>query len=458
MLFVNPNSRNKYTLHPLGLARLAAVLRDAHDVRILDLDAVNGNDATLRNELSKFNPDIVGVTVKTPCLGAAQEACKVIKDAGDFKLIVGGADPTARPDQILSDLPADVAVQGEAEELITPLVENINDTNFLKTIPGLTIRTPNGVVQTERRGFVEDLDKLPFTAYDLLPLDRYKAYPLNMPEQLLIMITSRGCPWACTYCFHAIHGHKPRAHSAEYVINEITHMESLPIKLRSIIFVDDTFTFFRDRTIDICRGVQDKNISFRCESRVNVVDEELLGIMYESGFKHISFGVESGNQRIIDEWNKKITKAQVRSAFKAAHKVGLTTSAYFIIGAPSETPETVQDSIDFAKELNADFTQWSLASPLPSTALHDWYVENFGEIIDWSGTNYSSVFQRERPQMSIYRGKYMTNEELNCWVKKAYRAVYFNPRYILKRLRRMTDIQEVKANLLGLKDILEGQF
>jgi len=236
-------------------------------------------------------------------------------------------------------------------------------------------------------------------------------------------------------------------------------IDTLRVKVGSIVFVDDTFTLNRKRVFEICDLIKEKgiNLTLRCESRVNLVDEELLAKMYDVGFNHISFGVESGNQEIINEWNKRITLDQARTAFKTAHKIGYTTTAYMIIGAPSETPSTVRDSINFAKELDPDFIQWSLASPLPSTPLHTWFIEHFGEVEDWGGINYMSVFQKDKPKISVYRSKYMTNEELNIWVKRAYRETYLSPHYILKRLRRMTNLQELRGNLNGLRDILGVQ-
>jgi len=462
ILLVNPNSHNKYAIHPLGIGKLAGILRETQEVQIFDMDAINAGPAQLEARLASFQPDVVGVTVKTPCLPDALEACQTVRRCSDAKLIVGGPDPTARPLQVLTDLPADVAVLGEADDTIGPLIDNIHDLDALKRIPGLRFNTPSGEFQTEAAPYVEDLDGYPFTAYDLMPIEDYRAYPLNMPSYLMTMVTGRGCPWKCSFCFHALHGHKQRTTSAKYVVDEIVHnIETLPVNVRSVLFCDDTFTIDRERVMEMCRmiGEYGLDLTMKCESRVNLVDEELLTEMYDTGFVHISFGVESGNQAIIDEWGKGITLQQARDAFAMAHRVGLETTAYFIIGAPSETPETIRDSIDFAKELNADFTQWSLASPLPSTGLHDWFVEEFGEVTEWGGINYSPVFQRDRPQMSVYRSRHMTNLELNQWVRLAYRAAYLNPRYVFKRLCRMfTSRQGLKANLYGLRDLLGGQI
>lgn len=463
VLFVAPNSHNRYNLHPLGIAKLAAITREAgHETRIFDMDAIDAGAAELEATLSSFQPDVVGVTAKTPCLPDVLEACKTVKWFSNAKLVVGGADPTARPEQVLKDLPADVAVLGEADDTINPLLDGINNPSSLKEIPGLRFRTPSGEYQTPTAPYVQDLDSYPYTAYDLLPVKEYQAYPLNMPSYLLMMVSSRGCPWDCGFCFHALHGHKQRANSPQYVVGEIVNtMDTLPVKIKSVLFADDTFTLDKNRVIDICDRIQDRglDLAMKCESRVNLVDEPLLTKMYDAGFRHVSFGVESGVQAIIDEWQKGITLQQVREAFATAHRVGLEATAYFVIGAPSETPETVQKSIDFAKEIDADFVQWSLASPLPSTRLHDWFVSEFGEVTDWSSMSYSPVFQRDRPQMSGYRSKYMTNKELNYWVRKAYRDVYFTPRYIFKRAcKALTSFQNLKANIYGLRDLLGGQL
>jgi len=247
-----------------------------------------------------------------------------------------------------------------------------------------------------------------------------------------------------------------RGNSPEYMVREIERcQETLPLHLKSILFVDDSFTVNKQRIYNLCNLLKERNIdlTYKFETRVDLVNYDLLQAMYEVGFKQVSFGVESGNEMILREWEKGITKNQIRKAFKIARKIGFCTTAYMMVGAPSETPKTIQDSIDFIKELKPDFTQWNIAAPIPATKLAEWYVKEFGEIKDWSGLYYSTVFSKTRI-FTMYRTKYMTNEELVEWQKRAYRDTYFNLRYIIKRLRRMTNLTELRATITGFKEML----
>jgi len=455
VLFVAPNSHSKYATHPLGLVKLASMIRNDHEVRIYDMDAFNATLNDLKSTIDTFNPDVVGVTARTSNLSKVTSICKTVKETTKARLIIGGADPTARPLQSIVDTGADIAVLGEGEATIREVVE-ATDRELFK-VKGLVIKTKNSLVETEPRPLIENLDSLPFASFDLLDLKKYMPYPLNLPPDYLGMCTSRGCPWNCLYCFKAIFGRSWRANSAKYVVDEIEfYINTLPIHLQSFIFFDDTFTVSHKRVYEMCDLIKKRHIDMtaRFETRVNLINEQLLTKMYDSGFKHVSFGVESGNPDILLELQKGITIDQIRTAFKTAHKIGFTTTAYMFIGSPSETPETIRDSIDLAKDLNADFTQWSIASPLPSTQLYDWYVKNYGAITDWNGLCYSELFSVDRGNSSVYRSKYMTNRELNIWMKKAYKETYIHWKYILKRIWRSRSPLEFKANLLGLKELL----
>lgn len=460
MLFILPNSHLSYPLHPLGVTKLAAILREkGNDVEILDMDASNITVKDLGRCLDKSQPNSVGISYRTANLKDAREIRDFVKNYDDnIKVLVGGADVTARKLDSVRDVDADLGVVGEGEDLISIIVNHQNED--LSTIKGLILKDKKGKLHfTGEREPIRNLDVYPFTAYDLLNLDNYRTYPINLPRDYLTMITSRGCPFSCIFCFNSMFGKFWRANSPEYVVNEIEHCKhSLPLHLKSILFLDDSFTVDKDRIYQLCRLIKKRDIdlTFKFETRVDLINHALLKAMFDVGFKHISFGVESGNAIILHEWEKGITKDQVRKAFKTAKKIGFCVTAYMIIGAPSETPKTIQDSIDFAKELKADFTQWSVAAPIPQTKLAEWYIHRFGAIKDWSKLYYSNVFCKQKQRFTMYRTKYMTSDELMNWQKKAYHDTYFNLKYVLRRFRRMTNLTEWKATINGFKEILHA--
>lgn len=454
-LFVLPRTGLRLQLHPLGVAKLSAVLRDIEvECEILDLSASNCSMGELTRKLQVFQPDVVGITCRTASIRQTREISDCVKSFDStIKVVVGGPDVTARKVDSVVDVNANLGVVGEGEDVIKIIAESLDDD--LSGVKGLVIKDGDKWKFTGSRQPIRNLDAYPFTAYDLLDLEKYKDYPINLRRDYLTMVTSRGCTFQCAFCYNSMFGRFWRANSPKYIVNEIEHcQQTLPLKLKSILFVDDTFTVNKKHIYKLCDLIEERGIDlhFKFETRVDLVDYALLKRMREVGFKHVSFGVESGNDAILKEWRKGITTQQVREAFKISKKLGYCTAAYMICGAPSETHKTIQDSIDLIKEIQPDFTQWSIAAPLPGTKLTEWFVKEFGEILNWSGIYYTKAYGQ---QSSLeYRTKYLTNDELQEWFLKAYRETYFNFKYILRRLRRMTNFTEIRTTINGLKEML----
>jgi len=457
MLFVLPHTGLRLQLHPLGVAKLSAVLRDVGiKSEILDLSASKCSMEDLTRKLQAFQPDIVGISYRTTSIPQAREISDCVKSYDtDIKVIVGGADVTARKVDAVCDVNADLGVVGEGEDVIKIIAERPNDN--LSDVKGLVIKDGDELKFTGERPLIKNLDAYPFTAYDLLDLDIYKKYPINLARDFLTMVTSRGCPFQCAFCYNSMFGRIWRSNSAEYIVDEIEHcQQTLPLKLKSILFVDDSFTVNKKHIYELCNLIEQRgfDLTLKFETRVDLVNYDLLKRMSEVGFKRVSYGVESGNNVILKEWCKGITTQQVRKAFKISKKLGYCTTAYMIIGAMSETPKTIQDSIDLIKDIEPDFTQWSLAAPLPGTKLTELFTKEFGEISDWSGIYYSKAYGQQ--SALEYRTKYMTNDELQEWFRKAYHDTYFNFKYILRRLRRMTNFPEIRTTINGIREMLNA--
>jgi len=451
-----------FRLHPTGIAKLGAVLRqDGHDVKLLDMNAEDTSLSDLRKCLYDFMPDFVGISYITSDIVQAREIRDCVKDCNPHTIVIGGGvDVSARREASVVDVGADIGVVGEGEDVIVPIVNNNifrSNSTPLSEIKGLVLNDGKSCYFTGEKPPITNLDQYPFAAYDLLNLKSYRRNLLCLPLDFLTISTSRGCPGHCCFCFNSM-GTKWRANSAKYVVDELEHnRDTLPIKLKSIIFMDDTFTVDKQRVYDICRLIKERKIdlTYKFETRVNLVDEDLLRTMYDVGFKHIAYGVESGNDKILEEWQKGITKDQIRDAFKLSHQLGYTTTAYMIVGALSETPDTVRESINFIKEIQPDFVQWSVACPLPATKLTEQFEKEFHKIDDWRGLYYNSVLSRKKPY-AFYHTRYMTNEELQIWAKRAYRETYFNLRYVWKRVCRMKNYTEVKSTAIGVWEILNS--
>ena len=219
------------------------------------------------------------------------------------------------------------------------------------------------------------------------------------------------------------------------------------------MFYDDSFTFNKNRTLELCDEIIKNNLKiiWSCETRVNLVDKELLEKMKKAGCYIISYGVESGDQNILNNLKKDITIEQAKNAFKLTKEAGILTVAYFMIGSPGDTNETIEKTVDFAKELDADFAQFSICTPFPGSELFDNLSKKGIKIEDWDKASYVTSKGKSKP---IILTDNLNEEEIKKWYSKAYKEFYLRPRYILKALLRMKSWGDAKININGIKMLL----
>ena len=268
------------------------------------------------------------------------------------------------------------------------------------------------------------------------------------------IITSRGCPYRCIFCSKSVFGKKYRANSPSYVVDEILFLKQ-KFGIEEIKFYDDSFTLDRKRIFEICRLLKKEkiDIEWTCETRVNLVDSDLLSVMKDAGCYMIEYGVESGVQEILCNLKKDITLKETVEAFDSTHKLGIETVAYFMLGAPEETVGTISKTIEFAKKLDPDFAQFSILTPLPGTELFDLAFGDGMTIDDWGEYVYADL------NSLCYAGfgsKFMDREELGAWNKRAYLDFYLRWSYFVKRLRKTRSLGELKTNLSGLNMLLQS--
>ncbi|NQU17440.1 MAG: B12-binding domain-containing radical SAM protein [Candidatus Saganbacteria bacterium] len=369
---------------PIGLATIAAVLSKAgHEVRVFDVDALDkGSDLNFSNEykrlplyveginnnahpvwgdirrvLEKYKPDAIGITIMTQKFGSAiktAEICKLWNK--NIPIIAGGPHATIDPNQVLESKVFDHVVKGEGEFAFLDLIGSLkNNSDFENVI---------------ERKFVENLDIIPFPDRELLMHpDKYSS------EDMGVIMSSRGCPYKCTYCFH-MWQRKLRFRSADNVFQEIKMVKE-KYGTRQFAFKDDTFTVNRKRLFALCEKLisENLNINWECTTRVDVLTEDMLRIMARAGCNIIKIGVESGSEKILRETKKGVTLKQIRSAAKLLNKVGIFWSAYFMMGLPQETEEDILETFRFVKELNPLYAGLGVYNPMPSTELFDSGVE-----------------------------------------------------------------------------------
>ena len=353
---------------PLGFSKITenydeylAALEDNHHVIW----------SQVNERLRRVKPDVVGITVMTPKLASALKVAEIVKKQDDIPIIFGGPHPTIAPGPILESPLVDYVVRGEGEETTAELIGHFEGDGKLSEVKGLSFISRKNICHNPARGFIKEIDELPFPGREsLLDVESYS------PEALGWMVTSRGCPYNCTYCAaHTLWGRGVRFRSPENIVSEIKHVKE-KYKTREFYFRDDSFTVNRKRVSDLCKLMREEDVSiyWSCDTRADLLDLDVLAQMKSAGCTGVSLGVESGSDRILDFIKKGVTKDQLSSAATLIRKAGIQWSAFFMIGFPTETGSEIEETIGFMKELDPDHATFSIVTPYLGTELYDYSV------------------------------------------------------------------------------------
>jgi radical SAM superfamily enzyme YgiQ (UPF0313 family) len=433
----------------LGLGYLAAVLEaDGHEVHLWD-GAVERESLYTLLDRQRF--DVVGITSVTPLIHEAWEAAREARKQ-DAITILGGPHPTILPAESLERPEVDLVVRGEAEDTIIEIMQALKEDrghlgaetgvrHFSSTgwsdIAGLSLRDGHGeVVHNPPREPRRDLDSLPFPAHHLYKIDQYtnlqpRTDGLDPNARAYTIITSRGCPYQCVYCSKAVTGNLWRPRSPENVVAE---WKKLVVELGAseIGVTDDVMTLDVKRAKGICRLLIDEGLNqvpwiTIHGIRADNTDLELFRLMKEAGCKRVGFGVESGNQRVLDIMKKNQTIEDVREAFSNAREAGLQTIGFFIFGLPGENEETMEDTIKLALELDPDLANFMIAAPFPGTELYQMILDG-GDLFshDWQ----DFAIHDEKARFAIGE---VTAELVERKWHEAYRRFYLRPGRLLRK-------------------------
>jgi len=432
-------------MFPLGIAYIASYLREnGFSVGLIDLRYYGNKwQSIVENVIRRENPKFVGIPCVTPTILEVMKISEIVKRVDpNVRVVWGGPHPSAVPEGSMKFRYVDMIVIGEGEETFKELISG----KKLSQIKGLCYRSKNKIKINQRRQLIENLDELPWPAYDMLPLERYGNPFLG---KSLIMVTGRGCPYNCAFCSSkVIHQGRYRVRSPRNVVDEIEYLYKKH-HVRKLMFVDDTFTAYPKRTTEICNEIIKRGIKIEwaCDTRVNSITEELLRTMKRAGCRLVKFGVESGDQKILNIIRKGITLEQVKRAVAFAKRVGLETHGFFIIGHPYDTKKTIKKTIRFAKELKLDYAQFSVMTPLPGTEVLTMAEHNKGIRLltkDW--------WKFQRYGKPVIELPSMSAKELEHYHKVAYRSFYFSPGYIFRRVlhTRISDFPKLIMKALSL--------
>jgi anaerobic magnesium-protoporphyrin IX monomethyl ester cyclase len=420
---------------PLGLAYLAAMSEQRGDsVRVLDMEV---EDTSPQQVAQEHPPDVIGITATTVQIKDAWQVAQALKQTTQATIVLGGPHPTFLAAESVERPEIDVVVRSEGELTWLDLCAQLERSESLEGVDGVTYQRDGQVVSNPDRPVIDDVDSLPFPAHHLFRIDRYTNLQPTLDDvegASYPILTSRGCPYRCTYCSQIL-PRKWRPRSPENVVSEWRWLVR-DLGAKEIGVLDDSFNIDRQRVLDICdliiaEGLNHVPWIMINGIRANLVDEELLGRMREAGCIRTAFGVESGNQRILDTViGKRLTLDQVRAAFKAAKAVGMETIGFFIIGLPGETEQTMDDTIHFACELDPVVANFSMATPFPGTEMHKQVVESGRLLVnDWG----EFAFFENKAQFETDE---MPAELVERKWQEAYRRFYLRPSRVAHTLLR----------------------
>lgn len=448
-----------YPQPPLGLACIAAVLEYKTEVLpILDGNFSENYLNELRSVVKSECPDVVGFSVFTPLAGRVMESARVVKEIDpNILVVVGGPHATVLAEKTLAKCPyVDVAVCGEGEVSVQEIVEG----KRFDEIRGIVYKGDAGKIKKNLpRSFTKDLDQFPYPAYHLLP-NFPSGYKPHLPRGIFgrvwtSIMRSRGCPFNCTYCSRdASFGRVYRCNSSKYVVGLLRHLKS-QFGINEVTFYDDVFTCNRMQTMELLKDMLPQNLGFDlswdCETRVDLVDPELLLAMKKAGCTIIAYGIEHGLW-INEIKGGRATIEQAERAIRWTHKAGIQTIGYFMIGLPNEKPETIIKTIEFAKKLDVTWAQFSIMIPIPGSGLYRQVVDiNPGLDEEWDKLVYESLGKMDVP---LFATKELSEDDLVYWRGRAYKEFYVRGQYIGRRLLSMRSLKDLSMSVQGLKMLI----
>ncbi len=433
--FINPprkiNHNNIWSvinsdIPPLGLALLAAIWdKQGQTSQIIDAAALK---LSVQEIIERINPvtDYIGLTATTPEISSAASIARGIRKIfPDIKIIMGGVHPTVFHEDLVRDKICDMAVRNEGEAFITELAKGTP----LHLIPNLTWRNQQHdvIINPDALEYV-DLESLPFPAYEKLPMHLYhSALGAARQNPSIGMVTSRGCPGKCAFCFSGMFGSAIRFTSPERIVQ---HIELLQKKynIREISFYDDTFTANKKNVSGLCQLILETRIkiSWSCFARVDTVTPELLALMKKAGCHQIMYGFETANETILKNINKHTNLMQSRNAIEWTKKAKIDIRGAFMLGSPGETEASMDKTIKFAKNAGLKFAVFNITTPYPGTAMYKEFFSKNGLLhYHWD------LYNLGQPILKLDT---ISDKTVKKYYLKSYRDFYFRPSFILRHL------------------------
>lgn len=459
IVLLNPPDQNEITTQvsrfvsgessmqpPLGLMYIAALLisRGFEDVKIIDSQAEKISYEEIGARVSKEQPDLVGITAMTFTMTDVMLTARTIrKMLPKTKIVLGGPHVDIYPKETINLPEIDFVIRKEGEYPFLHLVRLLREGETeLSEVKNLVWIDDNGQVRMNELSMeMNDYSKMPFPARHLVPLDKYFSI-MTENNPITTMISAKGCPYKCIFCYK--HIDKISYRSPESIADEMKHIGDMGI--REIFFVDDTFYVNSNIAMKICNEIIKRKISipWGARARVNNISEEMLEKFKKAGCRRLHIGVESGNDRILQNLNKKITVEMAKKAFALCRKHKIDTLAYFIIGNPDEGQKEIEDTIKLARELKPSFAQFSRMTPFPATKLYEIAIERKIISHDYWREYAENPYACIQPQ---FWTEHFSQEQLADLADYATHKFYFNPGYMLRAITKVNNYKDLKRKL-----------
>ena len=418
-------------LPPTDLMYLASIAESCGFEAIIRDYSQGGN---FEADLKEFQPNYLVANIATPTFKSDMMAVQHAKEiVPSICTIVKGAPFLSYNTNTIYENPfIDYVIMGEAELTLKDILDGVPDNEIL----GICYRENFQPVKNDKRPFIDNLDILPFPARHLVDNSIYRR-PDNGKVQAVVKV-ARGCPFHCFFCLATpVSGTKVRTRSPENIVAELKECVE-KYNIRNFLFWSDIFNFDREWTLELCQKIIESGlkITWSSNTRADTMDDEMAKMMYKSGCRLVSIGVESGSQKMLDNIGKKITLDDIRNTVKILKKNKIKIYNYFVIGLPWETEETVEETIKFAIELNSNFISFYTATPLPGTKYFAYAMMN--KLVEGNLDFRSAYYE------PVVRSEHLSKERIFELHKQAVKRFYLRPKFILKTLLSLRSFAEVK--------------
>jgi anaerobic magnesium-protoporphyrin IX monomethyl ester cyclase len=412
------------TIPGMGVLILAAVARrHGYRVHLVDAKRQGTSVADVCREIERLQPDYLGISATTISVtNGARIAARLKELVPGVVTILGGAHVSAIPERTLEAFSSiDFGVVGEGEGALVELLARLDEGRAVDDVPGLAYRRDGCIRVSPQAPYIDDLDSLPLPAWDLLPDFPHRFQPslFSYPQTpVATLITSRGCPFSCSFCDRSTSGRKGRMHSVESVVQLCRHLVGLGV--RHIIFLDDLFTVRKQRVVEICQAFLDNGFTFSwsCDSHPNLLDLDTMRLMKRAGCWQIAYGIESGSQRILDVVKREVRIPRMRQTLRMTRVAGIRSKGYVMIGHPTEDFDSLAETAAFLKEVELDLCQLTKFTPYPGTPSYLTIHEHGTFIENWDQMNAMNF---------VFIPKRLNEEVLEAYFDHLYRTFYSRP-------------------------------